>query len=101
MSIWEACVGLRWGNPEFNASTGANKLCSDAMANETKQHDFEILADEAIKLLRMDLGELYATLGGQLLAQHQPTRVAGIVCRRFGARPRQEASMKLWHRVRL
>jgi len=79
MSIWEACVGLRWGNPEFNASTGANKLCSDAMANETKQHDFEILADEAIKLLRMDLGELYATLGGQLLAQHQPTRVAGIV----------------------
>jgi len=49
------------------------------MAIEAKQHDFEILADEALKLLRMELGELYATLGGQLLAQHYPTRVAGIV----------------------
>jgi hypothetical protein len=49
------------------------------MATEAKQHDFEILADEAIKLLRMELGELYATLGGQLLAQRHPTRVAGIV----------------------
>lgn len=49
------------------------------MAIEAKQYDFEFLADEAIKLLRMELGELYATLGVQLLAQHHPTRVAGIV----------------------
>lgn len=49
------------------------------MAIAAKQHNFEILADEAIKLLRMELGELYATLGGQLLAQDHPTRVAGIV----------------------
>lgn len=49
------------------------------MATATKQLDYEILADEAIQLLRLDLGDLYATLGGQLLAQHNPTRVAGII----------------------
>src|SRR3989304_1337155 len=49
------------------------------MAIEAKQHDFEVLADEAIKLLRLELGDLYATLGGQLLAQDHPTRVAGIM----------------------
>ena len=39
----------------------------------------ELLTDEAMKLLRLEIGELYATLGGQLLVQNDPTRVAGIV----------------------
>ncbi len=41
--------------------------------------DVEVLTDEAMKLLQMDIGELYATLGGQLLGRNAPTRVAGIV----------------------
>jgi len=39
----------------------------------------EVLANEAIKLLRMEIDDLYATLGGQLLGQNLPTRVAGVV----------------------
>jgi len=61
------------------------------MVIEAKQHDFEILADEAIKLLRLELGELHATLGGQLLAQYHPTRVAGIVSYLSALRSASEA----------
>jgi hypothetical protein len=62
------------------------------MATDAKPHDFETLAEEALKLLRLELGELYATLGGQLLAQHHPTRVAGIVSYLSALRSAAEAS---------
>ena len=44
-----------------------------------KELGIELLADEAMKLLRIEIEELYATLGGQLLVHNVPTRVAGIV----------------------
>ncbi len=56
-----------------------------------KKLGFDELADEAMKLLRMEIGELYATLGGQLLAQNVPTRVAGIVSYLSALRSASEA----------
>ena len=47
--------------------------------NNVKELDIEVLTDEAMKLLRMEIDDLYATLGGQLLAQNYPTRVAGTI----------------------
>jgi hypothetical protein len=41
--------------------------------------DIQTLADEGMKLLRLEINDLYAILGGQLLARNLPTRVAGIV----------------------
>lgn len=41
--------------------------------------DIEVLTDEAMKLLRMEIDDLYATLGGQMLGQNLPSRVAGMV----------------------
>ncbi len=44
-----------------------------------REIDVEVLTDEAMKLLELDIDELYATLGGQLLGRSPPTRVAGIM----------------------
>jgi hypothetical protein len=44
-----------------------------------------------MKLLRMETDELYATLGGQLLARNLPTRVAGIVSYLSAVRSASEA----------
>lgn len=41
--------------------------------------DIELLTDETMKLLRMEIDDLYATLGGQMLGQNLPSRVAGMV----------------------
>ena len=51
----------------------------------------EVLADEALKLLRLETHELYATLGGQLLAHNLPTRVAGIMSYLSAVRSASEA----------
>jgi hypothetical protein len=39
----------------------------------------ETLVDEGIKLLALEIDDLYAALGAQLLGQNLPGRVAGIV----------------------
>lgn len=44
-----------------------------------RELSIETLAAEGLKLLQLETDELYATLGGQLLAHNLPTRVAGIV----------------------
>jgi hypothetical protein len=43
-----------------------------------KELNIEELAEEAMRLLRLDIDELYATLGGQLLSCTSPIRAAGI-----------------------
>lgn len=58
---------------------------------KVKEHSIDLLTDEAIKLLRMQIDELYATLGAQLLAQNIPTRVAGIVSYLSAVRSASEA----------
>lgn len=49
------------------------------------------MASETMKLLRLDVDELYATLGSQLLARQNPTRVAGIVSYLAAVRSAAEA----------
>lgn len=44
-----------------------------------KEFSVEVLAEEATKLLRLEVDDLYAALGGQILGQSLPTKVAGIV----------------------
>jgi hypothetical protein len=44
-----------------------------------EQSTLEALTEETVKLLRLELDQLYATLGAQLLGYDLPTRVAGIV----------------------
>lgn len=46
---------------------------------DVKELSIEVLTDEVTKLLRLEIEELYSTLGGQLLAYAPPSRVAGIV----------------------
>jgi hypothetical protein len=47
--------------------------------NRSTNVDVQGLTEETIKLLRMSLDALYATLGGQLLGTAVPSKVAGIV----------------------
>jgi hypothetical protein len=56
-----------------------------------KELSIDVLTDEAMKLLRMDVEDLYATLGGQLLAKELPSRVAGIVSYLSAVRSASEA----------
>ena len=49
---------------------------SKAKPNEI---DIELLADEGMRLLRLEVDELCASLGLQLLAHRSPSRTAGIV----------------------
>jgi hypothetical protein len=44
-----------------------------------KELSIETLTEEAMQLLRMEIGSLYVSLGAQLLGHNHPTRVAGIV----------------------
>lgn len=55
------------------------------------QFDIGVLANEVIKLLRMNLDNLYTTLGGQLLGTAPPSTVAGIVSYLAAARSATEA----------
>lgn len=55
------------------------------------QFDVGVLADEVVKLLRMNLDNLYTTLGGQLLGTAPPSTVAGIVSYLAAARSATEA----------
>jgi len=43
-----------------------------------KELDIEILTNQAMKLLQLDINELYVTLGNQLLARDVPSRSAEI-----------------------
>ncbi|MFQ5850745.1 MAG: hypothetical protein ACE5JU_09170 [Candidatus Binatia bacterium] len=56
-----------------------------------KEIEINVLTDEALKLLGMEIDELYATLGAQLLSQNLPTRTAGIVSYLSAARSASEA----------
>ena len=56
-----------------------------------KELNIEDLTNEAMKLLRMEIDELYATLGGQLLARNLPSRAAGIVSYLSAVRSASEA----------
>lgn len=56
-----------------------------------KELSIEELTEEALQLLRMEIDELYATLGGQLLARNLPTRAAGIVSYLSAVRSASEA----------
>lgn len=55
------------------------------------QSNTGVLADEVVKLLRMNLDNLYTTLGGQLLGTALPSTVAGIVSYLAAARSATEA----------
>lgn len=56
-----------------------------------KELSIEDLTDDAMKLLRLEIDELYATLGGQLLARNPPSRAAGIVSYLSAVRSASEA----------
>jgi len=47
--------------------------------DDVKEPSIEELTDEAMKLLRMEIDPLYATLGAQLSGYNMPSRVAGMV----------------------
>jgi hypothetical protein len=50
------------------------------------EYDMEQLSEEAMKLLTMEIDDLYASLGGQLLGHNLPTRAVGIVTYLSGVR---------------
>lgn len=58
---------------------GRWEMTSHGSEADAKEFSIDVLTDEGMKLLRMEVDELYATLGAQLVAQKFPTRVAGIV----------------------
>jgi hypothetical protein len=60
---------------------GSGSRTSRTVISEStvKEHDIETLAGEAMRLFRLDISELYAILGGQLLGSTVPSRAAGIV----------------------
>ncbi len=55
------------------------------------QLNIEVLAEEVIKLLRMNLDNLYTALGAQLLGTASPSMVAGIVSYLAAVRSATEA----------
>ena len=65
---------------------------------ETKEINIEVLTDEAMKLLRVGIDELYATLGGQLLSRNLPSRTAGIITYLSAVRSASEATF-LFHEL--
>ena len=56
-----------------------------------RELSIDVLTDEAVKLLRMEIDGLYVTLGGQLLGQNLPSRMAGIVSYLSAVRSASEA----------
>ncbi len=59
---------------------------AEGIDGKGKEVSIEKLTDEAMKLLRMELDELYVTLGSQLLARDFPSRTAGIASHLFALR---------------
>jgi len=59
---------------------------ADGVDGKGKEVGIEKLTDEAVELLRIELDELYVTLGSQLLARDLPSRTAEIVSDLFGFR---------------
>jgi hypothetical protein len=57
--------------------------------------DVQVLTEETVKLLRMNIADLYATLGGQLLGAEAPSKVAGIIS--YLAAARSAADAKALH----
>jgi hypothetical protein len=53
---------------------------------EVSEYDMEQLSEEAMKLLTMEIDDLYASLGGQLLGHNLPTHAVGIVTYLSGVR---------------
>ena len=43
------------------------------------RHDLDELTSDAMRLMQMEINDLYATLGGQLLGHNLPRRAAGMV----------------------
>jgi hypothetical protein len=53
--------------------------------------DVQVLTEETVKLLRMNVADLYTTLGGQLLGAEAPSKVAGIMSYLAAARSASDA----------
>ncbi len=60
---------------------------------ERKGFEIEILTEEAMKLLRVGVDELFATLGGQLLWRNLPSRTAGMITYLSAVRSASEATL--------
>lgn len=56
-----------------------------------KELSVDELTEETMKLLRLEVDDLYAALGGQILAQALPSKVAGIVTYLSALRTASEA----------
>lgn len=63
-----------------------------------KDVEIERLAAEGMKLVQLDVDQLYATLGGQLLSRNLPTRVAGFI-RYLSAVLSASEAKALYHRL--
>jgi hypothetical protein len=61
-------------------------------AENTMQYMAETFVDEGMKLLALEIDDLYAALGAQLLGQHLPSRVAGIISYLSSLRNASEAT---------
>jgi hypothetical protein len=53
---------------------------------EVSENDMEQLSEQAMTLLTMEIDDLYASLGGQLLGHNMPLRAVGIVTYLSGVR---------------
>jgi hypothetical protein len=77
----------------FIAVKGGRRMSTTPLFRDNlTQLDIGVLTDEVVKLLRMNLDNLYTTLGGQLLATVRPSAVAGIVSYLAAARSAAEAT---------
>jgi len=63
---------------------------ADGRNERANDVSIELLTDQAIKLIGMELDELYVTLGSQLLAKDSPSRTAGVVSDLFAFRSMSE-----------
>ena len=66
---------------------------ADGVDGKGKEVNIEQLTDQAIKLIGMELDELYVTLGSQLLAKDSPSRTAKVMSDLFAFRnlPQQKS----------
>jgi len=58
---------------------GAKMSIPNLFKNNLHRSEVQVLTEETVKLLRMNVGDLYTTLGGQLLGAEPPSKVAGIM----------------------
>ncbi len=63
---------------------------ADGVDGKGKEVSIEKLTDETIKLIGMELDELYVTLGSQLLARDLPSRTAEVMSDLFAFRSLSE-----------